>query len=134
MIDFKQLMDVTINKTLLYIEDDEFSRIATIELFEDFFKQIIVAKNGKEGLELYNANKIDVIITDLNMPIMGGDIMVEKIREIDKNIPILIFSAYNEEKILNKLESFDIQGYLFKPMQFEQISNQLIKIFSKSNL
>ncbi len=123
-----KLIETTNKLKLLYVEDDEILRMATMEIFEDFFDDIFICIDGKDGLDTYIKNDIDIIITDLNMPVMSGLEMIKKVREINKNIPIFVFSAFNEQHIVDETKEYNIQGYLYKPMKFSQFLNELSKI------
>ena len=93
------------NCNLLYVEDDKTLRTASIDIFEDLFKNIFIAKNGNEGLDIFNSKDIDIIITDLKMPVMNGISMINEIRKKNKNIPILVLSAFNDLSVVNNAKS-----------------------------
>lgn len=128
MSNLKQLVEKTEDLKLLYVEDDEILRVSTMGILEDFFDDIFICVDGQDGLDTYNENEIDIVITDLNMPVMGGLEMIKSIREKNKNIPIFVFSAFNEEKIVDESKGYDIKGYLYKPLDFEQFQEELSKL------
>ncbi len=114
---------------LLYVEDEVDSRAITFSILSDFFDDIIVAHNGKDGLEKYiehscNA-KIDLIITDLNMPILNGLDMIKKIKEIDNRITIVIFSALSEAKYFIESIRQNVKGYVQKPLDLDKFIDVL---------
>ncbi len=116
------------NLKLLYVEDNKIAREATLMIFDEFFEKIIIAENGVEGLEKFNQNSdIDIIITDINMPKMNGLIMIEEIRKLNKSIPILILSAYNDIDI-DKLE---IDDYLLKPIDLQKFIEAIKKLMKR---
>jgi len=63
-----------------------------------FVKKIIVATKGLEGFELYNPHKdeIDLVVSDILMPILDGISMVDKIRAVDSDIPVIYTTAFND--------------------------------------
>ena len=73
------------NVTILYAEDEKDLREVTHQILKGFTKKQYVAQNGQEGLELFKKyeNEIDLIITDVNMPILNG---LDMIKEIKKSI------------------------------------------------
>jgi CheY-like chemotaxis protein len=127
MENINKLILKTQNLKLLYVEDDEILRISTVGILEDYFDDIFICVDGQDGLDTFNSNEIDVIITDLNMPIMGGIEMIKNIRKKNNTIPILVFSAFNEKNIVDDTEAYNIQGYLYKPMEFQQFIDKLSK-------
>lgn len=137
MINLKEIIKYLENMKLLYIEDDKYSREATLPILEDFFKEIVIAVNGEDGLNKFNENHksllkpIDIIITDVNMPKLDGLEMIKKIKEIDNNIIILILSAYNESNFFIKSIEMGVEGYLLKPINIKQLLLVLKKIAEK---
>jgi len=112
---------------LLYVEDDLETRKTTLFVLEEFFDNIVVAVDGEDGLNKFRENEIDVIITDINMPNMDGLSMAEEIKKIDREVPVLIFSAHNESDVLLKSIKIGVDGYLLKPINFEQFTETVKK-------
>ncbi len=112
---------------VLYVEDDEGARNAMMLVLEDFFSDIVTAEDGKDGLDKFEEGNFDLVLTDINMPNMNGVEMISHIRHISKDVPILVLSASNETEIFTKTIKLDIDGYLLKPIDM----NQLIEVFSK---
>lgn len=81
---------------LLYIEDNIESLEITKELFQSIFTNIITATDGSNGLNKFQKNKLDLVITDINLPKISVIEIIEEIRKINKNIPVLVLSAYSE--------------------------------------
>ena len=119
------------NLSILYVEDEEKVRIQTAKTLSIFFDKITLAANGKEALEKLNCEKIDIIFTDINMPIMDGLVMIETIRKTDINIPIVVFSAYDNTEYLLKTIEYGIDGYILKPFKFDKIQKVIEKILNK---
>ena len=86
------------NISILYVEDESDVREFTSKLLSSLLKNVFTAENGQDGLDLYkeNINTIDLIVTDINMPKMNGIAMCEKIRELNKEIPIVVTRAHND--------------------------------------
>lgn len=124
----EQLVQQTSQLTLLYAEDEEILRISTMAVLEDIFGNIFVASNGKEALEIYQNNKIDIIITDLNMPIISGREMIMEIRKKNLRVPILVFSGDKEQELKTQFQSYNISGYLQKPLSLEQFLDEFTKL------
>ncbi len=129
-------MNIELIKTLkvLYVEDEIVLRDTTCNSLNSIIKEVVVADNGKEGLDKFKEDKFDLIITDLSMPVMTGTEMIEEIRKIDKNIPIIITTAYgsqNEE--VSKLNSIGMSDYVMKPVDVMKLVETIDKVISKSN-
>jgi PAS domain S-box-containing protein len=118
---------------ILYVEDSDDVREIFVYLLSggEPADNIIIAKNGKEGLEKFKQNKIDLVITDINMPEMNGLEMAEKIREEDKEIPIITISAHDDRNFFIKSIEIGIDGYLIKPVDYEQLQKVLSRVIKK---
>ena len=134
MNDLENIIKYSKNLTLLYVEDNMEARENTIFILEEFFDNIVVAVDGEDGFNKFKDNEIDIIITDINMPRLNGLDMLEKIRNIDKDIPVLILSAYNESNFFMESIKLDVDGYLLKPIDMEQFLATLHKIVEKIKL
>lgn len=114
------LLEKSKHLKVLYVEDDDASRDSTLQSLNIFFEDITLADNGEEGYEAFVDSKFDLIITDLRMPVLSGEEMIEKIRQIDSEIIILILSADVSAKSFTKTIRAGIEGYLLKPIDIEQ--------------
>ena len=109
-------IDELSNMRILYVEDDELIAEALISIIKRITKDIHYAKNGKEGLKLFESIKPDIVITDIKMPIINGLEMAKEIRKTDDEIPIIVLSAYNENEYLKDAFEIGITYYLNKPI------------------
>ena len=133
MLNYENISKYTYNLNLLYVEDDENTMEYTLLLLNELFNNIVVAKNGKEGLEKFQENKIDIVITDINMPIMNGIEMSKEIKLIDKTTPILIFSALTNVNTFIEAINVNVDGYLLKPIEMDQFIKSLYKSIMSLN-
>ena len=85
-------------------------------------------KNGNEALEYLNKNKVDIIITDVKMPIMDGISFVKKHKENEKSAKIIILSGYANFEYAQNAISLGAFDYILKPVDEEIISEMLIKV------
>ncbi len=134
MIDIENLLKKIQTLNLLYVEDNEKARESALMLFDDLFDNIIVAVDGKDGLEKFQSNKIDLIITDLSMPEMDGIEMSKLIKQIDKNIPIIILSAMTNTETVEKAKCVGINCFINKPIDdIDTLFEEFGKIIKKRN-
>jgi diguanylate cyclase (GGDEF)-like protein len=132
---FKELIQYSKEFNVLYVEDDEGIRSATVGMLESFFKSIDVANDGLEGLNMYKENtntngksKYDIIITDLNMPNMDGMDMSRGIKDIYLDQKIIIVSAYSGAEHFTQTIEIGIDGYILKPVKMPQMLFVLKKV------
>ena len=134
MNNIKELVDSSRFVNLLYVEDNLATREAASSFFKDFFDNIIVSENGEKGLEQFILNKIDIVITDIRMPIMNGLEMIESIRRIDSEVPILIFSGQDVSLCLKKSINLGVSGFIDKPINIDKFSLTLKKALNSSKI
>ena len=116
---------------VLYVEDNKEARESTLGLLENIFDNITTAVNGEDGLEKFKKGSFDLILTDINMPKMNGMEMIDKIRETNKDVPILILSAYNESGYFIETIKQGVEGYLLKPIDLDQFLDMIKKAVEK---
>ena len=113
---------------VLYVEDNDNTREELEYFLERKVERLFVAKNGQEGLDLFKENQPDLIIADIQMPIMNGIKMVEAIKEINSNIPIVFVTAFNDTDYLFEAIKLNVAGYLTKPLNLYALSETLFSI------
>ena len=99
-----------------------------LDILELFADEIHTATNGEEGLKAYKEYLPDIIITDIQMPVMTGLEMISKIRESDGDIPIIVTSAFNDSDYLLESIRLGVEHYLLKPVLLEQLQKKLDKV------
>lgn len=102
--------------TVLYVEDDT----DVCEQLSQYLRRrvgtLLVARNGAEGLEIFNTNQPDMIITDILMPVMDGLEMAREIRQTNLNIPIIVTTAFEQSSYLMRSIEIGIDKYVTKPI------------------
>lgn len=89
--------------------------------------EIFEASNGKEALEVLNSKWVDLILSDIHMPVMDGYQFISELRKIDefKDVPVVLITTEGDEKKLQKIIAMGAQGYIRKPFEPEQIREYL---------
>lgn len=118
------------NVTILYAEDEKDLREVTHQILKGFTKKQYVAENGQEGLELFKAHEkeIDLIITDVNMPMLNGLDMIKEIKKININIPIIVATAFSNKEYLLEAIDIGVDKYVLKPIDIAK----LLQVMSQS--
>jgi len=114
------------NFTILYVEDETIIR-KNVENCLSYIFNVLVAKDGEEGLDLFEHNKIDLVITDINMPLKDGIEMLEDIKEVNPNVPCIVTSAFDIE-VINKLDPGINCQYMVKPFDVKELLNNSLKV------
>ncbi|QOY54540.1 response regulator [Candidatus Sulfurimonas marisnigri] len=121
----KELVKITKTLKLLYVEDDGQVRDSTLEMLNNFFSDIVIAIDGKEGIEKFNEHCFDLIITDMQMPNLNG---IEMLKKLNTSVPALVLSAYDFESQVSK---YGVHDYILKPLESEQFILALSKVVEK---
>jgi len=116
---------------LLLIDDDpNMQRMITLFLQKEPIRLDAVG-NGRMALQKLQENRYDVIISDMQMPLMSGLELLQKIRELKIKTPVIIISAYAEDLLQEKMDSVDVFATLSKPFD-SKILKSLIERAYKS--
>lgn len=109
--------------TVLYVEDEDDLREITASILKSFTKRQFIASNGQEGYELFLANnqEIDLIITDVNMPILNGLAMIDKIKNINSRVPIIVTTAFSNKEYLLEAINIGVDKYVLKPVDISKL-------------
>ena len=112
--------------SVLVVEDEEVMRSYYSILFENMFAKVTLASNAEEGYNKFMTDKIDVIITDYNMPAMNGLQMTAKIRNLNKEIPIILVSAIEEIDVVVEALRLNVNNFLKKPITKERLTQVIL--------
>lgn len=86
------------------------------------------AENGIEALSVIKDNDIDLVITDIKMPLMGGIELCEKIRQNYNDILIVILSGYSDFNFARKAIQYNVKDYILKPVIMDDFYNCMDKV------
>jgi len=128
MLTITDLHKYSQNLNVLYVEDDQSLREETETLFKMLFKNIDTAEDGLEGLQKYNNQHYDLVISDVNMPNMDGIEMCIKIKEINPEQKVAIVSAHDESDILMNLIKAGADSFILKPMHMNDLVSSLYSV------
>ena len=124
----KELLKITKPLTVLYVEDDEIVAKNMQKILSKFFDTIVYCHNGEEGLEKFLINTIDIIISDINMPILSGISMIKEIKKRDKNIPTILITAHQELNYYENAMELHVDAYIAKPINIEKLIEKIREI------
>lgn len=132
-LELNELKAQTESFRVLYVEDDPISATILQKILGDLFKEVLYFTNGIEGLSAYKSQraKIDLIITDITMPKMNGLEMVQEIKSIHPDIPVVIISAHSDTDFFLKAIDLGVEFFLVKPIEVSQVHMVLFKVMDK---
>jgi signal transduction histidine kinase/CheY-like chemotaxis protein len=112
-------------KKILVAEDNKINMMVTKRFLEKWEIEIKEAKNGLEALELFKEYDFDLLLIDLEMPVMDGYEAIIEIRKIDPKIPAIAFTAAVFDDMKRKLTGNGFTDYLSKPFRPEELHNKI---------
>jgi DNA-binding response OmpR family regulator len=115
------------NLNILYIEDEKNIRLNIKKTLELFCENVFDVENISDAKEKLNTNRIDIIISDINLPDMSGIDFIKELRKIDKIIPVVLLSAYTNKEFLLEATKLKLVDYITKPINFKVLNEALNK-------
>jgi len=116
------------NFTLLFVEDNQDLQSVMEIVLKDSIKELYQAKNGQEGLDIYKEKRPDIVIADINMPVMDGLSMAKEIKKIDKCQPVIILSAFDDKQTLLEAVNTGVDSFIPKPMDTNFLFEKLYAV------
>lgn len=118
--------------SLLLVEDNAINQKIVLLSLNNRVKQIDVANNGKEALDMFGTKKYDVILMDIQMPVMDGIVATKKIREIestsDERVPILAITANALAGDRDNCLAAGVDDYVSKPFQVDDVVKKIMRL------
>ena len=119
------------NLTVMVVDDFSTMRRIIRKILKDLeFKEIIEAENGAEAFELLKTNKVDVIVSDWNMPTMTGLELLKAVRADErlKGLPFLLVTAEAQKENIIEAIQAKVSNYVVKPFTPAALAEKLAKI------
>ncbi len=112
-------------KNVLIVDDEKILLNRLIDGFEPYRDQfaVLTAQNGLEALEVLRTNPVDLLVTDLNMPEMGGLELLSHMNEDFSHIPFIVMTAFGTPEIEAQLDRLSTITYIEKPFSFDDLAN-----------
>lgn len=112
---------------ILYIEDEINIRNNIEKTLSMFVNKVFSVENVKNAYSVLKNERIDLIISDINLPHKSGIDFIKEIRNNDYSIPVILLSAYTDKSYLFEATKLKLVDYLVKPIDFNILKNVLVK-------
>jgi hypothetical protein len=120
-------------KKILVVEDDLSSKLYLNKILEKAGVDILNAGDGEEAVSVALNNDVDIILMDIQLPIIDGYAAMEKIRDVKKDVIIIAQTAYgllgDREKILNS----GFTDFIIKPILYQNLIEKIVSNLKKKN-
>jgi two-component system sensor histidine kinase/response regulator len=117
------------SSSILLVEDNEFNQQIAVELLTDAGFRVEVAENGRESIEMLDKNAYDIVLMDMQMPVMDGTTATSEIRKDErfKDLPILAMTANVMAGDIEKCYSAGMNDHISKPIDPDELFGKLLK-------
>ncbi|MGO4371264.1 response regulator [Paenibacillus sp. MCAF20] len=119
---------------VLIVDDEVVIRKGIVKLLENFGRTITEtdeARNGEEALQRLIDKRPDMIITDIQMPVMNGLELIARVRESNPELEIIVLSGYAEFEYVQQALRYQVTDYLLKPVTQERLDEVISKVLLK---
>jgi DNA-binding response OmpR family regulator len=123
----KDVIEKLQSLTLLYAEDEVGIRQNIADSLRYYVKEVYEANDGKEAYEIYEEKKPDIILSDIHMPNVNGLDFVKKVRETNREIPIVMITAHTDKEYLLQAVELHMEKYIVKPIDLDELFEALEK-------
>ena len=117
-------------KTILIVDDSKSIRAVVTYILEEAGYNVLVAEDGKDALNYLDGRQIDLILTDLHMPVMDGMGLIKNVRNLDtyKFVPVLFLTTEEQESIKMQAKLAGATGWIVKPFVPEKLASIVKKV------
>lgn len=124
------------NETILLVEDENSVRKVAIDMLSELGYSVHSAINGKHALELFDEyrTKIELVITDLGMPDIGGNQLVRIIRSFNPDLKVVFMSGHTKSAVIHQGRIDPSYHYIQKPFQYAELAGKIREVFDKPSL
>jgi YesN/AraC family two-component response regulator len=122
--------------SLLIVEDDKASRAILGVMISKKFPDIALyfAENGRIGVDLFKKHLPEIVITDVNMPVMDGIQMARKIKALKADTMFIVITAYSDRNFFEKFNDIGFTDYINKPIQFAMLFEAIDNCIAENNM
>lgn len=126
----------TFTRPILLVEDESVNRLATKSILEKTGIKVVAVNNGKEAIEELANNDYELVLMDIQMPVMDGVEATQEIRignagEANKNIPIIALTAYAMDGDKESFIAKGMNGYVTKPVDMPMLMSTIDKVIGR---
>jgi CheY-like chemotaxis protein/predicted regulator of Ras-like GTPase activity (Roadblock/LC7/MglB family) len=120
------------SKTLLIVDDEREFLLSLVDGLQARHPEyrVLTAPNGKEALEILAADQVDVVLTDLRMPVMDGFELLARMNREHWSVPVIVMTAFGSPEIEERVLRTGSLQCLDKPVSFDRVSSAIEQAFS----
>ena len=120
-----------VRPSLLVVDDDPSVAGLLKQALQEWGYDVLVARNGWEGLAVASRHTVDGMLLDMRMPIMDGRTMLDELRWLGHQMPVLMMSGGSDERALRQLLQEGAEGFFLKPFHLNSLKNTIRQVLTK---
>jgi two-component system cell cycle sensor histidine kinase/response regulator CckA len=120
---------------VLVIDDEDSVREVVKDMLEDAGIRVLEACSGEDGVRLYaeHATDVNLVLLDLSMPGIGGKQAFRLLKEINRDVRIVLSSGYSESEVTNDLRDLGLVGFIQKPYRYDNLKDLVSSYLSHNS-
>ena len=118
-------------KTILVIDDEPMIRFLLKEAISDWEYEFVEATRAQQGIEILKNQKVDLILLDIQLPQMNGLEAIQKIREINKYVPVFMINAFHNLKDVVDMLEVKVQDFIAKPFNLDELEEKIKRVLGE---
>jgi PAS domain S-box-containing protein len=117
---------------ILLVDDEDLLRNTAKRMLNELGYEVILAENGLDAVKIFEKKKeeIDLIITDVLMPVMTGKEAFYKFKEIDPEIKVIVSSGFVKDENIDEMKDLNLSGFISKPFNIIELSHLIYKVLN----
>jgi PAS domain S-box-containing protein len=121
-------------ETVMVVDDEQIVRRTAKAMLERYGYSVVLAENGKEAVELFNvlSDKIDVVLLDMTMPVMGGEETFRQLKMLRGDVRVILSSGYNEVEAIRRFTGKGLAGFMQKPYSALTLTEKVRAVLQES--
>jgi YesN/AraC family two-component response regulator len=128
MSSLKEKIKLLLDKKILFVDNNESLVKSVAQTFRKLNIECLVAHNGKEGYDIYKNTKLDLIITEFDMPIVSGVDLIRLVQEECVDLPIIMLSGNREKTLIETACNLEVHTFLIKPLNYIELFDIITQI------
>lgn len=120
-------------KKILIVDDQHSVRVLLTEVFLSEGLDIFQCENGQQAVKMYQEVLPDVVLLDIRMPVMNGDVVLEKLKEINPDVKIIIMTAHGDIELISKCMRLGALHIFTKPFNIEELRHAVMHALLQEN-
>ena len=137
IIEEEEGRDIVIHRgegLVLVIDDEQIMRKIAESILEEHGYKVVVAENGKAGIEIFKKHRkeIKAVLLDMAMPGMSGKEVYKKLKDIDPGVKVLLSSGFGQDERVKESLADGVDGFLQKPYTLEKLADAVYEVIAKN--